>query len=456
MEDGLTIQDKDYNIIYQNEPVKRIFGDNLGEKCYRAYEGKKEVCEGCLMEKAFRDGKSHTAERRVVAPSGEVIFWEVTAGPVRDAKGDIVSCLEITRNITERKQAEEALADEATRRRILVDQSRDGIVVLDEKGKVYEANQRFAEMLGYSPKEVAQLHAWDWDTQWTREQLLGMIQSVDAAGDHFQTYHRRKDGTVYDVEISTNGAVCAGQKLVFCVCRDITERKQMEEALQSEKNKLQSVVDAMESGLSIQDKDYNIIYQNEPSRIAAGGNYVGKKCYRAYEGKKEVCKGCPIEKAFRDGKSHTAERQRVTPSGEVTFWENTANPIRDAGGGIVSCLELTRSITERKQVEEALRESEERFRSIVENSQAGIMILDDAYRFVYVNPQLRQMSGYSRKGLIGQDFRKFLDEESKQLVADRYIRRQRGEEVPPRYEFNIVRKGGQKRRVEISSAVIKD
>jgi PAS domain S-box-containing protein len=456
MESGLSIQDKDYNIIYQNEPVKRIFGDHPGEKCYRAYEGREKVCEGCPIEKAFRDGKSHASERKVVVPSGEVTFWEVRANPIRDAKGDIVSCLEVARDITERKQAEEALADEATRRRILVDQSRDGIVILDQNGKVYEANQRFAEMLGYSPKEVAQLHAWDWDTQWTREQLLGMIQSVDAAGDHFQTYHRRKDGTVYDVEISTNGAVCAGQKLVFCVCRDITERKQSEEALQAEKNKLQSVMGAMEDGLSIQDKDYNIIYQNEPSRIAAGGNYVGEKCYRAYEGREEVCEGCPVGKAFRNGKSHTAERRRVTPSGEVTFWENTANPIRDAKGRIISCLELTRNITERKQVEEALRESEERFRSIVENSQAGIMILDDAYQLIYVNPQICRMSGYSRKGLIGQDFRKFLDEESKQLVADRYIQRQRGEEVPPRYEFNIVRKDGQKRRVEISSAVIKD
>jgi len=139
-------------------------------------------------------------------------------------------------DITERKEAEEALTDEATRRRILVNQSRDGIVVLDQNGKVYEANQQFAEMLGYTPEEASELHVWDWDTQWSREELFEMIQNVDADGGQFETYHRRKDGSVYDVEISTNGAVVAGQKLVFCVCRDITERKQMNTLFQTVTN----------------------------------------------------------------------------------------------------------------------------------------------------------------------------------------------------------------------------
>ncbi len=111
---------------------------------------------------------------------------------------------------------------------------------------------------------------------------------------------------------------------------------------------------------------------------------------------------------------------------------------------------------ERKQVEKALRESEERFRSIVEHSHDGIVIVDDAYRLLYVNDELCRTFRYSREEIIGQNFRKFLDEESKQLLVDRYIRRQRGEMVPPRYESNIMRNDGEKRRVEISSTVTKD
>jgi PAS domain S-box-containing protein len=170
-------------------------------------------------------------EKRWKKKDGSYIWAEERVRPLYDASGKLTGMEGIVRDITGRKLAEAALADEATRRRILVDQSRDGIVVLDQSGKVYETNKRFAEMLGYTPQEVTQLCVWDWEYQFTRSRLLEMLRSVDEAGDHFETVHRRKDGTFYDVEISTNGAVCSGQKLIFCVCRDITERKHMEQTV---------------------------------------------------------------------------------------------------------------------------------------------------------------------------------------------------------------------------------
>jgi len=118
--------------------------------------------------------------------------------------------------------------------------------------------------------------------------------------------------------------------------------------------------------------------------------------------------------------------------------------------------EIIGNAIERRRSEEALLESEQKFRSIVENSHAGILIVDDAYRFTYVNDKLCRMLDYPREEVIGHDFREFLDEEAKKIVGDRYVLRRRGESPPPRYEFNIVRKGGKKRRVEISSAVTKD
>jgi len=352
------------------------------------------------------------------------------------------------------------LKQSVKRLQTLMDEAPIVICNTDLKGKITYVNKRGEKATGYSREEVLgknvlKLGIFSDETvkllaKRMKDRLMGRPPRLQ------EMQLKCKDGHWIWIAMEGRLMRVEGIPVGFQImAREIAERKRAEEALQAEKNKLQSVVDAMASGLSIQDMDYNIIYQNESMRIISG-DHLGEKCYRAYEGKEGVCDGCPVEKAFRDGKPHTSERRGVTASGEVTFLENTANPIRDAGGRIVSCLEIVRDINERKQAEQALLESEERFRSIVENSQAGIMIMDDAYRFIYVNPQLCQMSGYSPNELIGQDFRQFLDEESRQLVADRYIRRQRGEEIPPRYEFNIVPKDGQKRRVEISSAIIKD
>lgn len=117
---------------------------------------------------------------------------------------------------------------------------------------------------------------------------------------------------------------------------------------------------------------------------------------------------------------------------------------------------IVRDITERKSLISRLQENEEKYRLIVEKSHAGILLVDDNYKFVYVNDRLCEMLGRERDEIIFHDFRGFLAEDSKELVADRYVRRQRGEKLPERYEFNIVRKNGEIRNVEIISTVIQD
>src|SRR4030043_80159 len=114
-------------------------------------------------------------------------------------------------------------------------------------------------MLGYTPEEVRELHTWDWDVKWKPEQLLEMGRLVDSKGLHLGTQPRRKDGTIFDVEISINGAVCAGQKLIFCVCRDVTEHKQLVENIRYHASLVETVSDAIVSS----DKDYKLISWNK-------------------------------------------------------------------------------------------------------------------------------------------------------------------------------------------------
>jgi PAS domain S-box-containing protein len=133
----------------------------------------------------------------------------------RDLKITIDMALYVAKADAERKKAEAALMEESIQRRLLVEGSRDGIVVLDQNGKVWEANQQYAQMLGYTDEELLELYVWDWDDQWTKEEILEMIRTVDEDGDHFVTRHRRKDGSLLDVEISTNGAMFRGESLCF-------------------------------------------------------------------------------------------------------------------------------------------------------------------------------------------------------------------------------------------------
>ena len=168
--------------------------------------------------------------------------------------------------------------------------------------------------------------------------------------------------------------------------------KQADEALQAEHNKLLSLMDAMEYTVTIQDLEYNIIYQNAASRIASGGDHLGEKCYRAYEGREKVCDGCPVEEAFKDGKSHIAERKTVI-SGKAAFWENTANPVRDSAGKIVSCLELARDITER-------RRAEEKNRIILATALDGFYVVGLDGRLLEVNASYCKMVGYTREELF--------------------------------------------------------
>ena len=146
---------------------------------------------------------------------------------------------ELEKLVTELRHTESLLRDEINLRRLLVEESIDAIVVLDQCGKVYEANNRFADMLGYSRDEVYELHVWDWDALLSKKRILELINSVTDAGQHFETQHRRKDGRILDMELCNNGLVYRGKKLVFCICRDVSDQKKAEKERSALVKKLQ-------------------------------------------------------------------------------------------------------------------------------------------------------------------------------------------------------------------------
>ena len=268
-------------------------------------------------------------------------------------------------HLRDRTAEEQARSEDLARRQILIDQSRDGIVVLDHQGGVWEVNQSFAEMLGYSVEEVRQLHAWDWVAEWTREKALEIIATIDTSGDHFETRHRRKDGSLVDVEISLNGALCSGEKLVFCVCRDITERNEAMEALRRSEAKWRNIIAST--------PQIGIVLNPQGRIVFANAHFLHLVDYREEEviGQNWFDWFLPpairddIQRMFFRVMEHAAtldfstyENDILTKEGAVrrVAWFNTLN--KDLHGRIIDLTCLGVDLTERQQAEEERKQLE--------------------------------------------------------------------------------------------------
>ena len=114
---------------------------------------------------------------------------------------------------------------------------------------------------------------------------------------------------------------------------------------EAEKNRSEAIIAAIGDGISIQDTDYRVLYQNDVHRNMVG-DHVGQYCYQVYEQKDAVCEGCPVALTFQDGKIHTVERSAPTDHGTIRV-EITSSPLRDPSGKIIAGIEIARDITAR-------------------------------------------------------------------------------------------------------------
>ena len=136
-----------------------------------------------------------------------------------------------------------------------------------------------------------------------------------------------------------------------------SRQKSLEETAvraENEKARSEAIIAALGEGLSIQDRDFRIIYQNRIHQEIKG-NCQGRLCHEAYEGKETACDNCPVAMVFSDGKLHSVEKE-VVLRGEPANVELVASPLRDATGEIVAAIEIARNITSRKRAEEEIRE----------------------------------------------------------------------------------------------------
>ena len=147
---------------------------------------------------------------------------------------------ELRQEVERRRQSEEALEHETARYRTLLATARDGVCVLNGDGYLLECNDTFLNTLGYTRDEVLGLHIGSWDVLHTREEIAAQMKNSNGKHLVFETQHRHKDGRVVDVEISAAAMIENGKKTAFCLVRDITERKRLQQQLM-QSQKMESV-----------------------------------------------------------------------------------------------------------------------------------------------------------------------------------------------------------------------
>jgi PAS domain S-box-containing protein len=231
IQDGLVLLDRDLTIVWANRWMEERYAAKAplaGKKCFDVFNHLTGPRSGCPYLVCLDTGDVQTDAFAYPSPEEPIRRFEMLLYRHEDGEGKVTGVLGHIKDMTELRQAEDVLRDEMSRGNLLVRQSSDGIVILDDEGAVFEANLEFAHMLGYTMEEMRGLHVWDWECQYSKEEVQGMLKAVDENGDHVVSRHSRKDGSTYEVEISTNGTVYLGKKYIFCVCRDVTQRNRSE------------------------------------------------------------------------------------------------------------------------------------------------------------------------------------------------------------------------------------
>lgn len=108
--DAITVIDRDLKVLFQNEAVQRLYGAQVGETCFKAYRGRQEPCENCIILDVIKDGRPQSALRDIRLPNGNILWMEVFAGPYRDPDGRIIGAVEVVRNVTEQMRLSETCA----------------------------------------------------------------------------------------------------------------------------------------------------------------------------------------------------------------------------------------------------------------------------------------------------------------------------------------------------------
>jgi len=356
------------------------------------------------IDDALNNNVPFEGEYSLIRPDGTVRYTHTIGEVIRDREGKPISMFGVVQDITERKQTEDRLI----LFRNLIESSNDAICVNDpETGQILDANDRACVSLGYEREELLKMCVFDFEvTMPDKFFWKEHVKEIQSKGHMIlEGRHRRKNGTIFPVEVNVSYVVAGKISYLLAVVRDITERKQAEEDLL----KFKLGIERSDEVIFITNIDGSIIYANPAFEKIYGYNraeVIGKTPRILKSGLLTSEAYKPFWDTLLTKKVVKGELVNKTKDGHLLNIDGSANPILDDKGNIVGFLAIQRDITERKHSEEALRESEERFRKVFEEGPIGMVLTSRDLKFFSANPAFRQMLGYTEEEM---SIRTFLD-----------------------------------------------
>ncbi len=453
------MRDKQHRCVYLNSYYNEMLGSDIKRLGKRADEHLTRAAAKAVIadDRDVLAGNQVKKEVTITDTTGNTRIFETHKFPIPWKGRPMVGGFLL--DITEHKQTEEALRESEERYRILADKNPHGIQAIDQTGIITYVNPAYQEMLGYTKEELLGKHVTDLlepasKRPELREYLLLLVKEQPEPTTYYQQ-NRRKDGEVIEQAVSWNYNRDGEGKVIgfISIITNVTERKRAEEALRESEEKYRTIYDNAQVGLyRSRLSDGKMIIVNRrmaemfgyDSPEACASDYVASEHYVDPEARGKLLAIMREHGKFNNFEALVTKRDGspiwIQYSGilfpEMGFFEGVAT-----------------DITERKQAEEALKESEEKFRNVVERANDAIVVIQDSL-IKYINPQVREMLGYLPEDVIGSSMVDHIYPDERKRVLDIYRRRMAGKKVPQLYESALNHKDGSRVEIEISGGLV--
>lgn len=413
------------------------------------YQGDSRAKIEKAVTEAIERAIPYDLELELVTAKG-VHKWVHTIGRPVVENGEVVQVRGSFQDITERKQAEEALRRAHERLRRFVDANIVGVAIATPSGAVIEANDYYLQTIGYTREEFER-GMIDWRAitppEWLSadEQAIRELRERGACTPYEKEYVRR-DGT--RVAVILSDAMLPGpEEQIAAFALDITERKQAEHRLRESEANLRKSQETAKLGSWIYDLAGRITWTDELYRLygVSPQTFVltAESFINLIHPNDRDAMQAWIDACMAGKKPGEMEFRALLHDGTVRYISSRGELVHDTEGKPLHMSGTAQDITERKQAEQALRDSEHKFRMIVQNSRDIIYTLSAQGELLFVSPAISPLLGYDAAELIGRPFRSILHPEDVAACEEAFQRSIREGVRIPGFEYRVRHAGGE-------------